>query len=1081
MNGHRGIFVERLRPLVASGDVDGAVRLLRGLEGEQLLAARQWFDSSSHWWRDVIDHGLDDGAHAGAQWILGLCAVDLCGPRTAARRIPWSSLYGLRSGNGAEDVMLTELGSRPPPWAAEFVDAASHLPPPRDRGDETLARVVRSTAVRHGLPCPTGHTFLALWLEGTALSGWPTTDEVVEWLTVDPLMPDVLLGMLGTGECGRRPDLGQIAASLVSSGHVDRDRLVEVVLEELTTPQRARSQQVLSEILSAVGLRPDEVPGGLGYVLGVLSTAHRSVQPVLLPLALALATHDEDWRELVDLVAGRPDKKAKEMVLAALKEVGPERVRREALADLLDALVTGSDAAYDAKVAKVRSALGLESAANQQVTLLGLWDLAPMPRATTRPERFSYSREPTWSAALSSREPETEDVRLWLTEQALVEMADGSHDGAEILAATGHLLGRQEFHSSAFVTAFEDLFLAGGLRQGWETALGVADRAAGAPKPPSGLADVVRLLVRYAPEVRDPVALPDHLASLAAGTSGTKAAIEARKLAATLPGPRSQAAGPPAPDESVRTPLERTGLWERPRPARAPFPSDMRIGEDPIADRAATLPGLRALLSEDFNGWAQSFADVCFRPDGWMENPSLTGLTEPDRVLAATVEAVERHGATSVRETLQDIERTYRPIDLVVAVDAWAAGDLDPSTFWRLASVPVVSESALLETWREQGVPGEEARARRDALPAFAERLRRPVDPEHGALVVPSELSPPAHRFAFLRAAEALIRAEAEPVVLSTPTWRDGTLEVCDLIARLARVARGTGVVGPLDLVQALHRLRDVDARLVDQVPSGLRTDPRFTDPEGVQEWDATELVQRWLGLGGLPALEPRARDGRWEGPPASPVPFATLAAWPTDLARDPWCPGPPPSALRLHPGWADRTFEGAFESVMVFEPRSLPSLGRAPFGVPFHDRLLANLCPEHNQARFYASSTLLFLAESGRIDPEAAAAAASGRHEAGTLSLSLLVKTFQRELEHALPVLWPTGLAIADGLSGVAKRPPHLVELLRLLTSYAHEVPSPAAAVPPAVLALAASKGSTKAHEAARELVSALRRAATA
>jgi hypothetical protein len=71
--------------------------------------------------------------------------------------------------------------------------------------------------------------------------------------------------------------------------------------------------------------------------------------------------------------------------------------------------------------------------------------------------------------------------------------------------------------------------------------------------------------------------------------------------------------------------------------------------------------------------------------------------------------------------------------------------------------------------------------------------------------------------------------------------------------------------------------------------------------------------------------------------------------------------------------------------------------------------------------------------------------------------------------------------MAIADALCAVPRRPAQLADLLRLLTEYAHEVPAEDPAVPEHVQRLAEARGSSQAHEAARALLSARRRAAQA
>ncbi|MGI8626409.1 MAG: hypothetical protein ACR2J5_07545 [Geodermatophilaceae bacterium] len=1096
MEDESGAFVDRLRPLLAAGDLVAAYELLMGLEDDALRQAKQWFGASARWFRELggqvvfagEDHDEKFVVRHNAEWIVGMCAVRLCGPRTAAERVPWTQCWDYMEHDG-EAALVQLLWDQPTGWVSEFVDAASRvrLGGQARNVNATLSRVLRAAVAHHGLPCPAGDTFLKQWLAGTpAVGRWrrPGVD-LAEWLAFDPLMPDLLLRYLASGECGDWPGLPAAAGALVRADKIDRAALVEVVLVQLTTSQRPKSQRVLAGILGALGVRCEEVSGGLCYLLGVLATADRAVQPVLLPLALELATDSEKWRALTDVVASRPEKKAKELVLAALKKPGTrETAGTEAVASALEVLGAGDDAAFTVKVATVRDHLGLAAPEeNAPVAPLGLWGLPPVPSGADVTPRVYLGhprRDPDWQRALSSSCPYRDDVRPWLVEQALTEMAQDRYDGSAFLAAAVELLGRQKLLCSAVVTALEDLFLAGGLRHGWVTAVAVADLGAGAPKRPAGLADLVRLLVRYAKEVPDSPVLPPHLAALAADTARSKAVMEARRLAAALAGTDEEtAAAALRAEHPVPAAPARRGLWALMSEDTEPLPSTVRITDDPLLARAATLHGLREVLAENFNGYSQSFADVCWWPSGYADPGGLTGLTDPDRVLAATVEAIHRHGPVEVRASLRGLDRQYGPLDLVAAVDAWTGESLDAATFWRLATGPVVSEQALMKLWREQGDRNREANERRAALPHFAERLRLPDHPDVGALVVPWELGTPLERFGFLRAAEALLRAESEPVLLSVPTWRDGTLGVEDLLRRLDLVTRRSGVVGPIDLVQALHRLREVDARLVDDVPSGMRTDPVFTDPDGVESWDATDMVQRWLASRGLPALEPLAQDGRWSVTARAPVPFTCLAAWPAELADDPWTPGPMPATLRLHPRWTDRVFEDAFNAWALFDPRHLPSLAAGPLGVPFHDRLLALLTTEHNRDSFQGSPTLVQLARWGRLDPAAAADAARGRHDAGTLSLSQLVRTLQRDFEVALRGLWPAALAIGDALSTVAKRPPQLADLLRLLTAFAHEVPTSAMSyVPQGLSALAESKGTTRAHEAARQLVGALRQA---
>lgn len=1081
----RKTFVDRLVPVLATGDLLGAYELLTGLEGDELAEGKRWFGANSRWCRDLhsnvefagTDHDETYASSHQASWILAMCALVLCGPRTAADRVPWDECWDFMQFEG-EAAFVHLLWDMPQEWVAEFVEAAAKVRlGGRARNiNGNLSRVVRAAVVHHALPCPTGPTFLAAWLSGTPGMGWHdrSTMPLADWLAVDPLMPDLLHHFLASGDCGAWPGLPEAVGELVRDGRLERGPVVEIALAQLTTGQRPKSQRVLAGIVSTLDVAAGEVAGGLDYFLGVLASGHAGVQPVLLPLALQLAEGSADWAALADLVAGRPEKKAREMVLASLKlpatmaQTGPE-----AIAGALDVLGGVDDVAFVAKVEAVRATLGLAAPEPlRESAPIGLWNLEPVAGdADSRPSwLFSPGHSPSWTDMLGNEFSYRDTARPWMVHDVLASMAADTYDGSPIVEAARQQLRQQAFLTTSAAKTFEDLFLAGGLRQGWATAVEVADLAATAAVRPARLADLIRVLVRYGPEVPRPHALPAGLVALANDASRTKVAMEARALVSALGGAQVTAA-------SRTVPRPRSGLWDGEVAPQMALPSAVALVDDPILAAGQTLAGLRELVSSDVSRSFHTSSAVCWWTNSDQPGNVSVGLTDADRVLASTIGAIHRHGSDQVRAALVGIDRRHGPVDVVRAVDTWAAGALDTATFWRLCTTPTVSGRDLMQTWREAGLDVRQARERAAALPPFVEQLHAPVDPDIGALVVP--LGSPLERFAFLRATEALLRASTEPVLLSMPTWADGTLDVEVLIKRLGQVAAGSGVVGPLDLVQALHRLREADARLVGHVPGGLSTDPRFTDPDGVQSWDATALVEKWLAAGGLPALEPRGAAGRWAGAPTSPVPFASLAAWPDELADDPWTPGEMSATMRLYPRWADRVFADAFGAWSIFEPRHLPSVAADPIGVPFHDRLLALLTPQYNQTRFQCQSTLVFLARAGRLDAAAAATAARGRHDAGTLSLRLLTKALQRSLDEEMRGVWPMSLAIADALCTAEKRPAELTELLRVLTSYAHEVPADAVTLPPGLVSLAEAKGSTKGHVAARDLVGALHRAA--
>ncbi len=108
------------------------------------------------------------------------------------------------------------------------------------------------------------------------------------------------------------------------------------------------------------------------------------------------------------------------------------------------------------------------------------------------------------------------------------------------------------------------------------------------------------------------------------------------------------------------------------------------------------------------------------------------------------------------------------------------------------------------------------------------------------------------------------------------------------------------------------------------------------------------------------------------------------------------------------------------------------------------------------------------------RLDPVLAAEAALGRHAAGTLALPTSVQAWDQIIASgALRGMWPLALAVAEALCGASPKPAGLPALLRLLVTYAHEVPEPW--VPDGIGRLADSRGSSRSQVQARTLVAAL------
>jgi hypothetical protein len=342
--------------LAGAGDTEGVDELLRLLDDRGRSEARRWFEGSRRWFRDPWAGAAAEDSFAvrwPIRWVEAVCAVSLLGPVAAARRVPWRDLYGV-PGEPGETILARRLRGADPDWVARFAQAASEVRLGGDRrGDHTLARVVRGAVVHHGLPCPTGTTFLREWLAGTSWSmssyAERTPERLAATLRDDPLMPELPLGYLGAGHCGDTPELPEASRVLVAEGCLDRGRLLEGVLAQLTTQQRVASQRVLAQVLRVNDITAAEVPGGLTYLLGVLSTADGSVCRVVVPLALELVTDAGGLGELVAVVAARAERKPKDLLLRALWQPRlREAAGDAAVRDALRVLTGDDDAAFAA-------------------------------------------------------------------------------------------------------------------------------------------------------------------------------------------------------------------------------------------------------------------------------------------------------------------------------------------------------------------------------------------------------------------------------------------------------------------------------------------------------------------------------------------------------------------------------------------------------------------------------------------------------------------------------------------------------------------------------------------------------------
>ena len=117
----------------------------------------------------------------------------------------------------------------------------------------------------------------------------------------------------------------------------------------------------------------------------------------------------------------------------------------------------------------------------------------------------------------------------------------------------------------------------------------------------------------------------------------------------------------------------------------------------------------------------------------------------------------------------------------------------------------------------------------------------------------------------------------------------------------------------------------------------------------------------------------------------------------------------------------------------------------------------------------------LLVMLADGQLDTGRLQAGCAHLASSGMLSMSRFTGSLEDLfLAGAMKEMWPLGLAVADRAAQAPRRPPGLADLLRLLATYAVEVPRPVE-VPPAIDALARGTGETKAQMEARRLGAAL------
>jgi len=340
-------------------------------------------------------------------------------------------------------------------------------------------------------------------------------------------------------------------------------------------------------------------------------------------------------------------------------------------------------------------------------------------------------------------------------------------------------------------------------------------------------------------------------------------------------------------------------------------------------------------------------------------------------------------------------------------------------------------------------------------------------------------------------ASETQLRLGEIPYLVSTPTRSNGALDFAALVERLRGYAAQR--VGPLDLFVALTRLEPTDPALVTEL-DGISVElwsPDRSPGKGLfrkrTPVDAVAIVRRWVSGGGLPALEVSHEGGKVGiAPPELPVPPSTFGGLPPSLelghvdgVHDEYADymlGVETDAGML-PGWADlltAKLQRSFDQKSRFPPRMLPTVAASPSPGPAVTHVVAaTLSHTDEDWRLLAVDAALTLIGRGRWDPVDYTTCCAHMLSDGELRLARIAHSWEQLiLAGALKPLWPTALMVLERACAMERKPAGLAELLGMLRRYVAAVPD--LVVPASVVALAGSKGSTKARAEAAAFVEA-------
>jgi hypothetical protein len=375
----------------------------------------------------------------------------------------------------------------------------------------------------------------------------------------------------------------------------------------------------------------------------------------------------------------------------------------------------------------------------------------------------------------------------------------------------------------------------------------------------------------------------------------------------------------------------------------------------------------------------------------------------------------------------------------------------------------------------------------------LARRIRHLEEVHDGRPRTRSYAEPILQAIVGIQLTETGLRLGQVPLLLSTPTSSDGAVSFDALVDRMRRHA---GIpVGTFDLFLALLRvgpipperlgeldaLDGVDLPLEAPVP---RRDTFLGRLRGRrQPGDAAELVRRWVQGGGLPPLTAgREADGTLTVDPirlpvelgAFPgVPEGILAGHASD--RGYWVSWASAAGqVAAAPWWPELL---AAQSLRLFDQSSravaswlLPPLVTSPgwTGPAVHRTVVATLSHADEDERLIGVDAFLTLAGRDDFDTGLITSACLDLLARGELRLTRTAGAWEQVvLGGGMRALWPSVVAVAEAACAMPRKPAGLADLVAFYGRYAGA--DPGAVVPPALAALAADRGGSKAHLEAR------------